>query len=123
MRYKAAAPPPPERGYTMTRAQETAVKRIRHLTDGLLFGDNFEIKEWEVEDCGSFVAVTVETGLKNDKGTMASILCRDRAHLFIGKRGGITYPVYRNGKQIQRRFNGYSLLSVVLEQNKDFYKG
>lgn len=99
----------------MTRAQEIALKKIRKLTDGIMFGDEWEIKEWTVHENEYFVSVIVETGMKNDEGTLASVFCRERAQLFIGKRGGIRYPVYKK-KYVERRFNGYSLLKVVIDQ-------
>lgn len=99
----------------MTQAQERAVRKIRKLTDGIMFGDEWEIKEWTVHENEYFVSVIVETGMKNDEGTLASVFCRERAQLFIGKRGGIRYPVYKK-KYVERRFNGYSLLKVVIDQ-------
>ena len=100
----------------MTKAQEKAVAKIRALAEQNFYADDMEFKEWEVEDCGAFVSVVVETGHKNDEGTMAAIFCRDRAHLFIGERGGITYPVYKNGKHYCKRFKGYSILQAVCDQ-------
>lgn len=102
----------------MTRAQEIALRKIRKLTDSIMFGDKWEIKEWKVTENEYFVAVIVETGMKGDEGTLASLLCRERAQLFIGKRGGIRYPVYntKSSKYVEWRFNGYSLLSVVIDQ-------
>ena len=100
----------------MTKAQEQAIKKIRKLAEDHLYSDSYEIKEWDIKENEYFVSVVVETGMKNDEGTLASILCRDRAHLFIGKRGGITYPVTKNGKQVRRRFKGYSILQAVVDQ-------
>lgn len=114
------------KGTKMTRAQEIAIDRIKHIVkEDFLYSDNFEIKEWKVTENEYFVSLVVTTGLKNDEGTAASVLCRNTAHLFIGKRGGVRYPVVRNGKIIERRFNVWhqTLLTVVLDQNKDFYKG
>lgn len=105
----------------MTAAQERAVKRIRKLAENCFYSDAWEIKEWEVNENEYFVSVIVEIGHKNDEGTLAAIICRDRAHLFIGKRGGITYPVtktLKNGehKTYYKRFGGYSLLQAVCDQ-------
>lgn len=101
----------------MTKAQENAISKIRRLVESELLSDNYEIKEWKVEDCKYFISVVVEYGLKNDEGTMASILARDRAHLFIGKHGGVTYPVTnKDGRTVQRRFKGYSILQAVCDQ-------
>lgn len=100
----------------MTKAQEKAVAKIRALAEQNFYADDMEFKEWEVEEFESFVSVVVETGHKNDEGTMAAIFCRDRAHLFVGKRGGIRYPVHKNGKHYYKRFEGYSILQAVCDQ-------
>lgn len=100
----------------MTNSQERAIKRIKELTNEILYSENYEIKKFEVTDCDYFISVIIETGLKNDEGTLAAVFGRDRAHLFIGKRGAITYPVYKIGKHIRRKFHGYSLLEAVCAQ-------
>lgn len=102
----------------MTKAQEKAIERIRTLVEAEC-GDRYEIKEWNIAEFPYFVSLVSETGLIGDEGTMASIFARDRAHLFIGKRGGITYPVIRNGKQTNRRFKGYSILQAVVDQSEN----
>ena len=111
----------------MTKSQERALNKIRRLVDQEIKGirgdrDDKEIKVWEVDENEYFVSVIVEYGYKNDEGTMASIICRDRAHLFIGKRGGITYPVskkLKNGtwKHYSKEFKGYSILQAVVDQH------
>ena len=101
----------------MTKSQERAIARIERLVQKELYNDEYEIKEWDVHENEYFVSLVVETGRKNDEGTLASIICRDRAHLFIGKRGGITYPVTtKKGKQVCRQFKGYSILQAVCDQ-------
>ena len=102
----------------MTNAQEKAVARIKKLAETLhsYHADRYEIKEWKVEENEFFVEVIVEVGMKDDEGTMASIFCRERAQLFIRKCGGITYPVYKNGRCYTKRFKGYSLLEAVCDQ-------
>ena len=104
----------------MTNSQKLAMERIKKLTNDLLYNDNHEIKKFEVTDCDYIMSVIVETGLKNDEGTLAAIVGRDRAHLFIGKRGAITYPVHKNGKFIRRKFHSYSMLEAVCDQRKEF---
>jgi hypothetical protein len=104
----------------MTNSQKVAMEKIKKLTNDLLYNDNHEIKKFEVTDCDYFISVVVETGLKNDEGTLVAIVGRDRAHLFIGKRGAITYPVYKKGKFIRRKFHGYSMLEAVCDQRKEF---
>lgn len=104
----------------MTAAQEKAIARIRRKAEsGLFHGgpEKYEFKKWEVEDCGSFISVVLEVGMKEDEGTMAELLCRDRAHLFIGRGGGITYPMYtKRSGSFTRRWNGVSILTPVIDQ-------
>jgi hypothetical protein len=59
--------------------------------------------------------------MKDDEGTMASVLCRDRVHLFIGKKGGVRYPVSKKSKngewrQITRTLTYYNLYAVSYAQ-------
>ena len=104
----------------MTAAQEKTVARIRRQAEReLFFGrpEVYEFKVWEVEDCGSFVSLVLETGMKEDEGTMAAIFCRDRAHLFVGPGGGITYPMYTKRRgSFTRRWDGVSILTPVIDQ-------
>lgn len=105
----------------MTRAQEKALERIKALVERELYDDRYEIKRWDVDENEYFVSLVVEYGMKGDEGTRARYTCRDRAHLFIGKRGGVTYPVtkqLKNGewKLYTKRFKGYSILQAVVDQ-------
>ena len=101
----------------MTKMQERSIEKIRELAQELLLGENYEIKEFTINENEYFASVVVETGMKNDEGTYAQIFARERAHLFIGKRGGITYPVTtKSGKWVRRQFKGYSLLQAVCDQ-------
>ena len=105
----------------MTKSQEKAIERIKRLVEKDFYSDNYEIKEWEIHENEYFVSLYVEYGLKNDEGTLASIIARDKAHLFIGKRGGITYPVTtKDKKHITRRFEGYSILQAVCDQREAY---
>lgn len=104
---------------TMTKSQERVIERIR--TEVLKTFDfsngkgEYEYKQFEVHDCKYFIAVVAEVGRINDEGTLASMLCRNRVHLFIGKRGAITYPVNtKDGKVIRKPFKGY--WKVYMEQ-------
>lgn len=108
----------------ITKQQAKAIEKIKRLAE-TLFGerhaDKYEIKQFDIDENEYFVAVVVEVGMKDDEGTMAEIYCRDRAQLFIGPRGGITYPVnkqMKNGsyKHYEKRFEGYSLLQAVVDQ-------
>ena len=101
----------------MTNAQTKAIERVKAMTQSLLFTDNYEVKEFTIQECEFFVSVVIETGMKNDEGTYASIFARERVHIFIGKRGGITYPVHTNKGQVRRRLKSCeSLLTVSLAQ-------
>lgn len=110
----------------MTRAQEQAVARVRKLVEREIKGiygdkDCYEIKCWEITEYDSFIALVVEYGMKGDEGTLAEVIGRNRAHLFIGKRGGITYPVskkLKSGeyKHYTKHFKGYSILQAVCDQ-------
>ena len=99
----------------MTKEQEKALNKIRILTGKLLYGDEYEIKTFEVKEYADFISVYIVTGVKNDNGT-AAFICRDYAHVFIGKRGGVTYPVSGRKGQTTRRFKWASLLQVVIDQ-------
>lgn len=86
----------------MTKQQELQVARIKKLTETYYsekYRDNYEIKEWEVKetDYGK-VIVRVEMGLKNDEGTLASIIGRDYTMIFIGVRGGMEVPSRKKNK-------------------------
>lgn len=54
------------------------------------------------------VFVTIDTGMKNDDGTLASIYCRKYRHLKIGPRGGIESCTIN-----QRTFRPVSLLAAL----------
>ena len=90
----------------MTQAQERALQIIRRCAEEQLFfggKDKYEFKQWKVDENEYFVSVILEVGLIGDEGTMASIYARDRALLFVGKRGGIRYPcTNRKAKRTSR---------------------
>lgn len=107
----------------MNRAQELQVARIRQLTEkDLLMSGRYEVKKFDVTEYDKFIALYIETGMEGDDGTLAEIFCRYTAHLFIGRRGGITYPVHkpnRNGdwRMYNKPFKG-NLFRVYRDQNK-----
>lgn len=52
---------------------------------------SYEIKRFEVtlpREGSDLAFLIVETGMRNDEGTLASVLCRDRRHIMIGPNGG-----------------------------------
>lgn len=100
----------------MTKAQEMAIEQVRRMTEKNLASFQ-EIKRFEFEECGYFVSLYVVIGAKGDEGTIAEVFARDKAQLFIGKRGGVTYPVFgKRGGFRCKRFHGYSILEASIEQ-------
>lgn len=107
----------------MTKSQEKALNEIKALAEKWAnegYKDG-ELKEWSVEENEHFLSVVIEIGNKNDEDTLAQVFCRDKAHMFIGKRGGVTYPVnkrLKNGtfKHYTKAFKGYSLLQAIVDQ-------
>lgn len=106
----------------MTNSQIKTLVKVLHMAEVFNYdrknglATKYEIKQYEVKEYDCFVSVALEVGMKDDKGTWASIFCRDRVHLFIGKRGGISYPVC--GRKVSRVRLGSceSLLTVNLAQ-------
>lgn len=85
----------------MTAAQERVINHIKKELPRFDFysKDGYEIKEFEVaplSDESKILSVYIVTGMKNDEGTMAAILCRKYRHFFIGVRGGIETCYYNN---------------------------
>lgn len=72
----------------LTAAQREAAERIIAKTAG----NRKEIKTLRISryDNNSYVTLYVEAGLPNDENTLASIFCRDTAHVQVGPRGGVT---------------------------------
>lgn len=89
----------------MTREQERTIERIRrYMVEryGRREGDlRYEIKEERIRELEGTNLVTyfATSGMVNDEGTMASLICRDTVHIFIGKKGGCsTMVTARSGK-------------------------
>lgn len=100
----------------MTREQENAVARLRRLVEKECQEFGEEIKRFDVTEYERFVSVYVVYGIKNDEHSYA-VLARDYAHLFIGKRGGVRFPVTsKNGNQYCIPFKWYSILQAVCRQ-------
>lgn len=101
----------------MTKAQERSVAKIRRQAETEF--NWTEVKEFEVTENEYFVSVCAVIGMPDDEGTMAAILCRDRIHVFIGKRGAITYPVSKllkngNWKHYYKKYR--SFLGTAIDQ-------
>lgn len=75
-----------------TPAQEKSIALIKERLLEKHYGDSspmYEMKEFDVKDEGWFASVVAETGMKGDEGTAASILCRRRVHVAVGRCGGL----------------------------------
>lgn len=68
----------------------------------------YEIKRLEISHAEStaLTFVTIEAGLVGDEGTLAGVFCRDRRHISIGRRGGVTLLNPKRGKRGPRGFKG-----------------
>ena len=99
----------------MTNSQVKAIESIRALCEKEMRADQ-EFKVWEITENKYFISLFLSYGMIGDEGTLAAAIARDEAHLFIGKRGAITYPVHKNGRTFTRKFKGYSILQVVCDQ-------
>ncbi len=78
----------------MSPAQEKMVAFARKQifeNDSNGYPETHEYKRFEVEllEWGA-VSILTEIGSMTDEGTWASIFCRTRRHIFIGRRGGLT---------------------------------
>lgn len=76
----------------MTKAQAETIQRIKRDIPYFDFygSDNYEIKEFKIEEFDAFISLSIVTGMKDDAGTMAALLCRKYRLGFIGKRGGVS---------------------------------
>ena len=89
----------------MTKQQERRIAQIENYMLSLHCrrnGENdYEIKYRQADQLTeNIVSLVVEVGMKNDEGTYAALLCRDRIHVFIGKKGGVRcYVTARSGPQ------------------------
>jgi len=105
----------------MTKAQENTIEKLRKEAEHCFFFDpeKYEFKRFEISENEYFVNLYFETGLIGDEGTMAALICRDRVQLFIGKRGGVRYPLHnkKTGKCFSKCRGKYdSLLSISIAQ-------
>lgn len=82
----------------MTRYQEKRINQIEEIMLNLVgYPETKEIKEKSVHDIGhGIVSLVIEVGDVGDEGTLAAVFCRQRAHIFIGPKGGCsTYTTSR----------------------------
>jgi len=104
----------------MTKSQEKTIERIKEsIKKHLFYGDNFEIKKFEVKetDFGK-VSLYFETGMIGDEGTYGEIYGRDRAFLFIGEKGQVYYFNRKGTKKVLRRYGvDYIVITAVCDQH------
>lgn len=104
----------------ITNLQAQALCRILKMAESFDYSrgnGRYEIKQYDVKEFPTFLSVVIEVGMTGDEGTLASVICRDRAHVFVGKRGGITYyPTTSKSKDMKARRMKGSLMSVVIDQ-------
>ena len=83
----------------MTKYQERRIAQIENIMMNLVgHPETKEIKEKSIEDLGvgGIVSMVIEVGEIGDEGTLAAVFCRQRAHIFIGPKGGCyTYTTSR----------------------------
>lgn len=100
----------------MNKKQEKTVELIKtgvmNAFDYSRGAGRYELKKFTVNECEYFVSVIAVVGMVDDEGTMAEYLCRDKVHLFIGKRGGITYPMFKNSHYYTKRFKNFITTSL-----------
>lgn len=109
----------------MTTSQERKVDYLRREAEKMAseYHNNGEIKKFEVVDHGSFVSVYIEVGDTKDEGTLAAFICREKAHIFIGKRGAMEFPVW-DAKRCDQRYKKFrSLWCAYYDQENNVVKG
>jgi hypothetical protein len=78
----------------LTAKQAKIVADIRAVILTSRYGSaagSYEIKRFDVtlpREDSDLAFLFVETGMRNDEGTLAAVLCRDRRHIMIGPNGG-----------------------------------
>lgn len=83
----------------MTRKQSRMLDVLRRV---MRDEGRYEIKKWRVAAIGyGVVMLIVESGMPNDEGTAAEILCRYHAQVFIGPRGRLTTYIIDKRRVIQ----------------------
>ncbi|MGZ5080738.1 MAG: hypothetical protein ACXWG8_00510 [Usitatibacter sp.] len=78
----------------MTKQQQRRIDTLREALLEAQYGctaQSYEVKRFEVKTVADspLVFVSTETGLKNDEGTMAALLARNRTLTMIGPRGAL----------------------------------
>lgn len=82
----------------MTKYQERRIAQIENIMMNLVgHPETKEVKEKSIEDLGHCISMVIEVGEIGDEGTLAAVFCRQRAHIFIGKKGGCS--TYTNSRR------------------------
>lgn len=68
--------------------------------------DSYELKKFDIDKSEYTTSVIIEIGLKNDEGTMASVIARDKAIIFIGKKGGMKHAQWKSTKLKPTKYIG-----------------
>ena len=101
----------------MTNSQKSAIERLRQSAiETALYSDKFELKKFEITENEFFVTLIIETGIKDDEGTMA-YYTREHAMFFIYKRGRIMYPVNCGKRSTTKHFDKFdNFLTAAIAQ-------
>lgn len=86
---------------TITKEQEKRIEQFRNIMLNLVgYPETKEIKREQIHDIGyGTISVVITVGSIGDEGTMAEVVCRDTAQVFIGPKGGcFTMSTARSGK-------------------------
>lgn len=94
----------------MNNMQQIALNSVR---DFFLYGPNYEVKKLEISgnEYNNDVYVSLETGVKDDEGTMAEVYCRGCYCFNIGAKGGIY--VYEGYPKIRKAYKKYYELKSI----------
>lgn len=90
-----------EAASVLNMAQVQEMRRlVARIAEYHSYGDaaNYEFKRIEVAVRHGSVYLVTEHGMKNDEGTMASVLCRDYRHVAVGERGQLRLLNAKNKK-------------------------
>lgn len=101
----------------MTRSQKLMIEHLDREVENQITGrrGEYEVKERRVKEFSTFVSYYVYIGYKGDENSILS-LYRDTIHLFIGKRGGVTYYPNKGNVDKHKRYKG-NLWQVIIDQN------
>lgn len=86
----------------MNKAQENALRRFEEqFKKDYMYGDGYEVKRREVKENELFISFIIVVGLKGDENSVYNIFTRDKAHIFIGRHGGISGFGQETGKALR----------------------